>query len=173
MHGPQMDPERIPNGFRTDPTRTLNLRSLNGFRTDAERTPNEDFPSALRLTREYFSHCQVFLTNRFSDKIRKGEEQIRDFHRNSRFSPKFQIFAKFSDFRQIFRFSPKFQIFPQNIQIFFPAAAEPQDLCRRRGGGSRGRSPGNQKSILSEIYLEPLSGSTLIFGADLGRIRDL
>ena len=63
--------------------------------------------------------------------------KIRDFRRNFRFSSKFQIFAKFSDLLQNFRFSPKFQIFAQNVQICFPAAAEPQDLCCRRCGGGR------------------------------------
>ena len=50
-------------------------------------------------------------------------------------SPNLQIFAKISDVRQNFKFSFKFEIFAQNLQKCFPAAAEPQDLCRHRRGG--------------------------------------
>ena len=60
----------------------------------------------------------------------------RDFRPNSRFSLKFEIFAEIQDFCPNFRFSLK------NVQKYFPAAAEPQDLCNRCGRRRSGRCHG-------------------------------
>ena len=53
-------------------------------------------PQSVRF--DYRRYCTMF-GNRVSDKIRKGEEHIRDFRRNFRYSLKFQIFAEIRDFR--------------------------------------------------------------------------
>ena len=55
---------------------------------------------------------------------------------NSVFSPKFEIFAQISDFRRNLRFSLKIEIFAQNVQKYFPAAAETSAAARPAAPGA-------------------------------------
>ena len=83
---------------------------------------------------------------------------------NSRFLPKFEIFAEISDFRRNFEFSPNFQIFTEisdfrskRSKMFSrsrraarPLPPPPRRRPRRRCGGGRGRRRGRGQNLISE-----------------------
>ena len=68
---------------------------------------------------------------------------------NSFFSPKFEIFAQISDFRRNFRFSLKIEIFAQNVQKYFPAAAETSAAARPAAGAAAALRPPDQVFLLA------------------------